>query len=142
MSDIRSLKTLTCPTVTGKTKLTYAIGVDEEGAIYLAIRSNAGGGFFSPEWIALSAILESVEDQAEAFTSYPLFSLFRGKSVNTPGFMMAVLKHEKLAIPLKGRNRKYALGNPDTFRNKVEKLQAVKKPSTKKKVTRRRKPGA
>ncbi len=54
--DLKILKKDTCPTLPGKSKLTYHIGTDAKAEIYLRVSENTGGGFFSHEWVALSAI--------------------------------------------------------------------------------------
>ena len=141
--NIRTLKTFNCPTVTGKSQLGYALGKDESGEIHFRITRNNGGGFFSNEWVAWTDILQALEKKPDEITSILLFPLFRGKSANTPAFLLAALKHEKLVVLLKGRNRKYQLADPKAFLAKVEQLASGKKtPATKKKVTRRRKPAA
>ena len=38
-----------------------------------------------------------------------LFRLFKGKSVNTPGYLLAVLRAEKLIQPLPGKTRVHEL---------------------------------
>ena len=57
-------------------------------------------------------------------TSILLDPLFRGKSANTPGFMMAVLLHEKVVRSMQGKLRRHELMDPSVFTEKVEKLMA------------------
>ena len=57
-------------------------------------------------------------------TAVSLYRLFKGKSVNTPAFLLAVLRHEKLVQPMKGKKRSHELVDPGAFQAKVEKLIA------------------
>jgi hypothetical protein len=62
--------------------LHYQIGIDEAGAIQLKIAKNSGGGFFSNEWVAFTAIQKAFNDWPEdtPITSMALRPIFRGKS--------------------------------------------------------------
>jgi len=51
--DMKVLKTDTCKTLSGKSTLTYQIGVDPDSVIHLRIAGNIGGGFFSDEWLGV-----------------------------------------------------------------------------------------
>ena len=123
---MRVLSTGTCDTLSGSSKLTYHIGCMPDGEIYLRVHSNTGGGFFSREWIAFQDILTVLKKRPEGkpITSILLMPLYRGRSANTPGFMMAVLLHEKLVRSMQGKLRRHELGDPSVFTTKVEKLMA------------------
>jgi hypothetical protein len=123
---MRVLATGTCDTLTGSSRLTYHIGSMPDGEIYLRVHSNTGGGFFSQEWIALADILTALKKRPEGkpITSILLGPLFRGKSANTPGFMMAVLLHEKVVRSMQGKLRRHELMNPSVFTEKVDRLMA------------------
>lgn len=85
--------------------LTYHIGSTSESDLYLRIHANDGGGFFSQERVVCKDIQNVLEKVPETnpITSIVLHALFKGKSVNTPGFPLAVLKHEGLLRPMKGK---------------------------------------
>jgi hypothetical protein len=121
---MRVLSTGTCDTLTGSSRLTYHIGSLPDGEIYLRVHSNTGGGFFSQEWIALQDILTALKKRPDGkpITSILLNSLFRGKSANTPGFMMAVLLHEKVVRSMQGKLRRHELMDTSAFKAKVDKL--------------------
>ena len=123
---MRVLATGTCETLSGSSKLTYHIGCMPDGEIYLRVHSNTGGGFFSQEWIALADILTALKKRPDGkpITSILLNPLFRGKSANTPGFLMAVLLRERLVRSLQGKLRRHELMDPSVFTEKVEKLMA------------------
>ena len=93
---MRVLKIGNCPTQSGRGKLTYNIGCNPASEIHFRVASNSGGGYFSPEWISLASILDALAQDNKPLTSFALYSLFSGKSVNTPAFLFAALKEEKL----------------------------------------------
>ena len=117
------LKTSTCKTLSAKSTLTYQIG-SEDDELHVRITKNTGGGFFSGEWIPMNDIQSVLEEQPEGtpVTSFLLQPLFRGKSVNTPAFLMAALANEKLLRPMKGKKRNHEPA--EDFTGKVQKLTA------------------
>ena len=122
--EIRVLKTATCPTLTGKAKLTYNIGCDTSGAVQFRLHANTGGGFFSDDWVPLSAI-QAVLDKSPSnkpITSFTLFPLFRGKSANTPAFLLAALKQEGLVLGSKEKQRSYEKCEPKPFLEGIKAL--------------------
>jgi len=123
---MRVLSTGTCDTLSGISRLTYHVGSMPDGEIYIRVHSNTEGGFFSQEWIALQDILRALEKRPEGkpITSILLNPLFRGKSANTPGFLMAVLLHEKVIRSMQGKLRRHKLMNPSVFTDKVQKLMS------------------
>jgi len=90
-SFIRVLKDGNCPSLTGRSTLGYQLGLKDETELYLRLISNTGSGFFSKEWIACTVIEQLVTGAAE-LTSTSFKTLFPNKSVNTGGFVMAVIK--------------------------------------------------
>ena len=116
--EVRVLAVETCPSITRKSKLTYHVGI-LGSEIQLKIHANSGGGFFSEEWVPLSDILDRLPP-AGPFTSRVLNTLFTGKSTNTPGFLMAVLRNEGLVQPSTSKRRCWELGNVMAFEQQVE----------------------
>lgn len=112
---VRILKSGTCPTVSGKSKLTYQFGCDDAGNVAMRIVTNSGGGFFSQEWLPLAAIEKALTGAKDGLTSGTLRSIFKGKSVNTAGFLLAVLKAEGAVQPQEGKTRLYELADLDGF---------------------------
>ena len=100
-SAVRVLKTATCSSLSGKSKLTYNVGCTAGADIQFRVVENTGTGFFSQEWISLTAIRAAFAraKSDKAITSFLLHSLYQGKSVNTPSFLLAVLKNEGLVQP-------------------------------------------
>ena len=122
--QLRIIKIATCPTCFGKTNLTYHFGCNQENQVYIRIIENSGGGFFSEEWVALEAILAALDKAPHPITAVPFIDLFVGKSVNTPGFLLAVLKHEGLVKLLEGKVRGYEKLPQEVFMAEVNKLVA------------------
>ncbi len=107
-SDIDIVATQKTKTVSGKSDLTYHLGKDDDSNAYLRIWVNSSNGYFSNEWVSLTDIIELLEKRAGgSFTSFVFESLFSGKSVNTPGFLVAALLNEGLVSLEEGKKRKY-----------------------------------
>ena len=108
-APVRVLKNGTCPNLSGKSTLSYRIGVDEAGEIMLQLVGNSNPGYFNNEWVPYSTVqdLLAKQDQGKAITSFALTPLFRGKSTNSPSFLFAVLKHEGLVQLSESKKRCY-----------------------------------
>ena len=122
--SMRIIKIASCSTCSGKANLTYHFGCTQDNQVYIRIVVNSGGGFFSEEWVPLNATLAALENAPHPITAYPFTNLFIGKSVNTPGFLLAVLKHEGLVKLLEGKVRGYEKLDSATFMAEVNKLVA------------------
>ena len=128
------VNTCTCDTLTKKSKLTYQIGTLPDGEIDFRIHKNSGNGFFSNEWGALADI-QKVHGKASVgkpVTAIMLNDLFTGKSVNTPGFLIAVLVHEKLLVPIQGKKRSHEPVDSEAITEWVERLRSGKGATRKK----------
>jgi hypothetical protein len=81
-----------CPSISGRSSLTYAIGRHKETSeLHLCILANTGGGMFCKDWIDVRDI-EAVVKGATELTSKSLQVLQPGRSINGAGFVLAVLK--------------------------------------------------
>jgi hypothetical protein len=122
----RILKINQCSTLSNNSTLTYHIGCDDkdDNAIHFRIFSNTGGGFFNDEWIALDDIQTAFEAWPvdNPLTSFALNDIFTGKSANSPAFLMAILKEEKLVVTLKGKHRSHEYQGSDEFVEDMNKL--------------------
>jgi hypothetical protein len=149
-TSIKVVKEAACPTSTAKSNLSYEIGGDDSGAIYLKVAGNDGGGFFSNEWVSFNdiqaALAEWPEDQG--VTSMAFRKIFRGKSANTPGFLVAVLCAEGLLEPMPKKQRVHQACDPANFLASVEELRkeagitTSKKPAAKPKAKTKASPKA
>ena len=72
-APVRVLKNGTCPNLSGKSTLSYRIGVNEAGEIMLQLVGNSNPGYFNNEWVRYSAVqdLLAKQDQGKAITSIP-----------------------------------------------------------------------
>jgi hypothetical protein len=121
---MRVLKTATCKTVTGKSTLTYQIGSLPDSTLHIRITKNTGASFFNKEWVSLKKIQEVLEKipEGQPLTSFLLQPLVKGKSVNTPAFLMAALTNERLLRVLKGKKRGHEFLDPEGFNAKMDRL--------------------
>ena len=74
-TDTNIVKVDSCPSLTGKSTLTYHIGCNAD-EIQIRVHANTGGGYFSKEWIAFSVIQETLAKQSKPFSSMLLKPLF------------------------------------------------------------------
>ena len=127
---IKNFATLKCKTLSGKSTLTYHYGEDGKGQFHVRIFNNTGGGYFSNEWIPLDAVLAKLDEHPEdkPISSINLFGLFKGKSVNTPGYLLSVLINEGLLMPFQGKKRQYQYNHAaeDAFLSKIHELKQAK----------------
>jgi len=124
--SLRILKIGRCPTVSGKSTLTYHVACTPESVIKLRLYGNSGNGFLNQDWIPWTAIQARLEPQlgATSFTSQVLHSLFDGKSLNSPGFLMAVLKAEGVVRVSTVKRRCYEPVKDSGFLAGIERLMA------------------
>ena len=81
-----------CPSLSGRSILTYAIGQHADDAtLHLRIVRNSGGGMSCTDW-AESSEIEAIAKGGLELTAKSFQALHPGKSINTGGFLMAVLK--------------------------------------------------
>jgi hypothetical protein len=117
--NIRIIKITDCGKLTAPnaTTLTYNLGVGGSTNIHFRVTDNKTGGLFSPEWIALDAILGMVKDApaAKPFSALIFDRLFTYRSANNAGFLVAALLAEDVLLRYKKTKRMLVLGNPDKF---------------------------
>ena len=66
--------------------------------------------------------IQQLLDKTKLITSFSIFPLIRGKSVNTAGFLLAALKNEGLVRDSKENRRCYERGDPKAFLTGVKTL--------------------
>jgi hypothetical protein len=126
-AEMKVIKIGECPSLSGRSSLTYHIGcrsdlLEKYGAefneaISFRIHANSGSGLFSGQWVPVSAlkIVFNKERSKDAVTSSSLNSVFAGTSVNTAGFILAVLKAEGLVVHMEDKRRYYQCASTDQF---------------------------
>ena len=116
-STVRILKTATCPSLSGKSKLTYQIGHSEKTGIQFQIADNSAAGAFNSDWFSLKSIEAALDKvpKGEPVTACNFMSLFRKMSSNTPFFVFAAMLHEGLFKPSKEHKRCYDRADTTDF---------------------------
>lgn len=114
-TDLRIIKIATCPSVSGRTTLSYHIGSRKDGDVCFRVWQTSGKGVFSKEWICAADIhkLLAQHDSLTAPMLLPLFSV--GRSVNSAGFLLAVLKNEGLLTLSADEAHQYVKADPSAF---------------------------
>ena len=122
--EIRVLKIGTCPSLSGKSTLTYHIGCTPESDIQVRVFGNTGGGLFSQEWIALSGIGQTFSKVPDGIpiTAHLLSPLYLGKSANSHAFLFAALKSEGLVRLMKDKKGCYECTDASEFMAGVKAL--------------------
>ena len=86
--EVRVLRTATCPSLSGKSKLTYELGFDDKAGVQLRIAKNSGKGMFSAAWVPwerVGALLEGHGDKpVTSHSLWPLFFAMRSCSADAP----------------------------------------------------------
>ena len=114
--EFRVLRTGTCPSLSGRSKLTYEIACGSDNALHVRIAKNSGNGFFHEGWVAWERVQTLLDKNAsKPITCHTLTPLFKGLSVNTPGFLLAALKQEGLVEPSEEYARCYQRADPAQF---------------------------
>jgi hypothetical protein len=103
--EMKDLKTSECPSLSGKSTLTYQIGSKDGNGVHVALTGNSGKGVFNKDWINIEEIHSLLANQ-EKITSGSLHGLFDGRSSNSAGFILAVLLKEGV-LKVSPGNRHY-----------------------------------
>lgn len=121
--NCQPIKTSTCPSITGNTKISYKIAIDSSSnarKLYFQIIKNSATGKFSEEWIAYSDVKSALP--IGPFSSVPLRTLYQNKSLNTPGFLLAALLNEGVVEKEQGKRLLFRTCPDDAFLADVQKL--------------------
>src|SRR5574343_1916074 len=121
---IQILKIGTCPTLSGRSELTYHLGRHEDANIYLRVVKNPGNGQFNPDWVALAQIekLLTKHPADKPMHSSIMQPLFQGRSSNSPAVLFAVLKAEILVKASDVKDGGYLLGDIEAFKQMAANL--------------------
>lgn len=124
--QLRILKIGSCPSLSGRSELTYHVGCDAKGDIHLRVVANTGSGQFNADWVGISVIekLLAADPSDQPMSSAVLHVLFRGKSSNSSAFLFAVLKAETLVSIGAEKDSGYLIGDIDTFKQTMSALIA------------------
>src|SRR5262245_9822896 len=115
-STIHVVRDGTCPSLSGRSNLTYEVGTDAATEVHLRISKNSGTGYFNRDWVAWDAIRRILaKNLGLPITLHTLTPLFKGTSANNAGFLLAVLKHEGLGR-MEDKPRYYECLGPGAFK--------------------------
>jgi hypothetical protein len=111
----RILKINTCASLSGRTSITYHVGCMGARDVCFRVWNTSGKGVFSKEWVAASDI-QKVLAQHESLSAPSLLPVFQvGRSVNTAGYLLAVLKEEGLVVQADDEAHKYVRMQSERF---------------------------
>jgi hypothetical protein len=116
-STIHVVRDGTCPSLSGRSKLTYEVGTDAATEVHVRIAKNSGTGYFNRDWVAWDAIRQILQKNLGLpITLNTLTPLFKGTSANNAGFLLAVLKQEGLVRRMEDKPRYYECLGPAGFK--------------------------
>ena len=120
---LRIPKIATCGSLSGRSTLTYHIGVIETNSeIQLRLFANTAKGYFCKDWVSM-ALIDLLLTEAKSFSSGDVQRLFfQGKSVNSGGFVLAALRHEGLIRTSEGSLRSYERLDPSAWQQEIAAL--------------------
>ena len=123
---MRILKINTCPSLSGRSELTYHIVCNAEGEIHFRIVGNSGSGQFNADAVPFNQIsnLLSEHPTDKPLTSTAMRQMFRGKSSNSPAFLFAALKAESIVLPIADKDGGYLIGDIEAFKQAMTALMA------------------
>jgi hypothetical protein len=128
--EIRVLKSETCPSLSGNSKLTYEVGLNEAKDLCLRITANTKAGAFCTDTTELKTLRAALDraPRNETITSAVFRHLYAGSSENMSGFIFSVLLHEGLVRrSLKEKERRrYERVEPEAFDAAVKALMEGK----------------
>jgi len=122
--EVKVIKSAQCPSVSGKSKLTYEFGLKEEGGVQFRITRNSGGGMFGKDWVPMSEVIKVLKDplNQEAIGAFAFRQIFEGKSINTQSFLLAALKNEEVVTVHPTTRRAYQVFDVAAFEERINGL--------------------
>jgi len=126
MQDTNSIPIKTCANLSNTFTIDYTFN-DKE----IRLISNSGCGQFSKEPISLDSIIEILPHSP--FTSVALRPAIKARSLNTSGFLLAVLLAEELVVRVPGKRRQFvrALEIEDADSTQSRSVEMLKTPPKK-----------
>lgn len=123
---MRVLKINSCPSLSGRSTLTYRVVCNAEGEIHLNVLTNSASGQFNATPIPLVTIekLLLAHPADKQMSSRVLLPVFRSKSSNSPAFLFAAMLAEGLVKAGAERDSGYSLGDIEAFKQAMASLVA------------------
>jgi hypothetical protein len=120
---MRILRAATCPSLSGRSELTYHVGCNDSGAIHFRLWANTGAGMFNNIWFSMVDVSELLSTP-DGITSTALQPLWESTSRNNAGFTLAILQGEGLVAKSLTTQRTYCTVNPAPFLERINALIA------------------
>ena len=114
---LRVIKSASCPTLRGTSELSYLVAVDAKEDLFLKLSSNTNRGHFSEEWIAYKDAKQALP--LFDFSSIPLRKLFKNKSLNSSGFLLATLLNLGIVEPALGQEGRFQTCDDSDFLKQI-----------------------
>lgn len=118
---MRILRVATCPSLSGRSELTYHVGCTESGAIHFRLWGNTAAGMFSNTWFPMVEVSKLLS-MPDGITSTALQPLWESTSRNNAGFTLALLQGEGLIEKSLDSRGTYKTANPASFLARVQAL--------------------
>lgn len=121
---VRVLRTITCDSLSRMSRLTFQYGIRGGAEIVMRICANSGNGMFSDDWVRADDVLNVLRspDNQEVISSLAFRPLYVGKSINTPSFLMAALRHEEVITTHPTLKRAYQVLAVSAYEDRVRSL--------------------
>ncbi len=138
--SIRIIKKGNCPSISPNSDatLSYDVSYNDDSSsdtddILFRVSGNTGGGYMNTTYWSLKEVLDilSSVDNEDHFKSTLFAPIFRGKSANSMGFAVAVMRQEKLLAPVPGKPFSSMKNLSETaYRKALQKLPKKSLPDT------------
>lgn len=118
---VKVLETIECDSLARSCRITYELGVREDGSAVMRVAGNSGAGMFCDQWVSVDDVLRVLNLPAhrDCISSTAFRPLYLGRSSNSHSFLMAALRHEEAVIPHPTRPRNYQAADPRLFEARV-----------------------
>lgn len=125
-TEVRLLKIATCPSLSGRSTLTYQVCSRAESEVFIRVTQNSGNGQLNADWVSLATIekLLTAHPDDKPMSSCVLLPVFRSKSSNSPAFLFAAILAEGLVKVGTEKDSGYLVGDLEAFRKSVSALIA------------------
>lgn len=121
--QLRVIKVGAFPSLSARSTLGYQLACTSDSDVLVRLVSNTGTGVYSQEWVRFALILDLLPP-GKPLTFSALQLLFKGRSANTSGFLLAVLKGLGVVRLVEGNLRCHELGDIKSFAEEVQALMA------------------
>lgn len=127
LSRFNVLKLSSCKALSGNGEISYQLSLSAKKELCIRIKANTGGGYFCDHYLPLGDIERILFSQPDPsrLTSIAIQPLFKGKSVNTPAFLMAALRNEGFVKPVGELKRYHQCIDAKSFKALIKKLQKL-----------------